>query len=212
MNGRSFCTICLGGLFIATAHGDGPVYDEDTGILVIPEVAVDGRPGHFQNVVLEPDGSGGWVVGSMHEGVLVDSDYISSFGWTAGGWSSVHHFAHISGTFPNDCPELGRVTQRLEGDTVRIYLYYAANDWLRNPDGVVCNETRVEFSLNVPLDTYGLDAGEYTIRINDHHTSQLTLEEDNLLNRMPWQWRDCEITWAGEKGWSGYQCPVPDDE
>ncbi|MGM0632936.1 MAG: hypothetical protein ACQETO_07150 [Pseudomonadota bacterium] len=201
---------CLLMLWMGAVRADTPVYDEQTRTLTVPVVEVDGQPGRFQDVVLEPDGNGGWVVARLEEGVLLDSEYVESFGMSATGHPIVQRNVNLSGTFPNGCPEIGRVTQRVEGDTIELFVYYAINEWLRDPDGVACTQALVPFDLSIPLDTRGLEAGDYNVRVNGHYLVTFTVQESELFRPfapLP-EREDCE--WEPEliqdSAWVAHRC------
>lgn len=197
-------------VWAGAVRADMPVYDEQSRTLTVPMVEVDGEPGRFQDVVLEPDGNGSWTVAGMEEGVLLDREYVESFGISATGTTNVRRHVNLSGTFPNGCPELGRVTQRLTGDTIEIHVYYAVNEWLRDPEGVACTMALERFGLSIPLDTRGFDAGEYRVRINDEYMARFTVEEDELIQPFrPFGSRDtCELEPQPVEGavWVPYRC------
>lgn len=180
MRKSGFSGVCgLIMLLAGVAGADTPVYDEETRTLTVPVVEVDGQPGRFQDVVLEPDGNGGWIVASMEEGMLLDSKYVESYGMSSTGDPVVRRQVNLTGTFPDGCLHIGRVTQRLTGDTIELHIYYGGVEWLRQ--GRACTLGTEPFGLSIPLDTRGLDAGDYHVRVNGAHRFTFTVEESELF-------------------------------
>lgn len=69
--------------------------------------------------------------------------------------------AVIEGEFPDACGEIGATVQTVEGDTIRVGVLMAPPD----PD-MMCAQVITPFTAEVPLDTAGLEPGEYEVRVN----------------------------------------------
>ncbi len=69
--------------------------------------------------------------------------------------------AVIEGQFPDACSQIGSTIQTVEGDTIRVGVLMAAPD----PD-MMCAQMLTNFTETVPLNTEGLEPGEYEVRVN----------------------------------------------
>jgi hypothetical protein len=123
-------------------------YNPSTGTLSIPSVSMQGQLGRFQDVLLEPAGDGLWRVAQLHNGVLLDAQYVDEVWTTSTIGLPRQFFIHLAGTFPNGCPEVGRVEQQRQGNTFEVYIYYKGNDWLRDPASVVCTQALKPLALH----------------------------------------------------------------
>jgi len=159
---------------------DHAVYDPLQETLLVPSAAVHKQPGRFQDVLLEPAGNQLWRVAQAKEGVLLDAQSVDQVWTTSTSGLPQQFFVHLQGTFSNGCPEIGRVEQQLQDNTFQIYIYYKNNDWLLNPDSVACTAALKPFELSIALHMYGLAAGEYAVRVNDHALRSFVLEQDNI--------------------------------
>lgn len=187
---------------------DQPLYNPETGTLTIPSAAVQGQPGRFQDVVLEPAGNGLWRVAQLHDGVLLDEQYVEEVWTTSTSGLPRQFFIHVAGTFPNGCPAVGRVEQQRTGNVLQVHIYYAGNDWLRDPESVVCTQALKPFELTIPLDIHGLPAGEYAVHINNQTFRTIVLPHDNLgPGRLGAERRaHCQYEPGQQNGWSAYSC------
>ena len=68
--------------------------------------------------------------------------------------------AAIHGYFPDGCTEIGKVTQKRDGNAFMIEIT------TKRPAGAYCTQSIVPFDRTVPLDVYGLPAGNYTVNAN----------------------------------------------
>lgn len=164
---------------IDTAAADNPVYLPDTKVLTLPAVESMGRPGFYQDVKVEYAQEGLWRLADGREGVAVEE--IETVELIVTGSTPVQVFLKISGTFMSGCPALGQINYRLDGNAFEVAVDYQDNNWLRDPNGVVCLAVAVPFSRTLPLPVYGLDAGDYTYTVNGEHTGSFTLETPNTL-------------------------------
>ncbi len=175
-------TMCLLGLTAAAAAqaNDQPVYDADDETLTIPSVTAEGQPGFFQEIMLAPASDGTWRVDQLYEGELLEEDVVDAIWTTSTAGLPRQFYIHVEGTFPTDCPAVGQIEQMREGNTFHVYVYYENNQWLRDPDSVACAQVLTPFEFTVPLDIYGVEAGEYSVRINNHDLRTFVLEQDNI--------------------------------
>jgi hypothetical protein len=187
---------------------DSAMFDPDDETLSIPSASVQGQPGRFQDVVLVPAGSGLWRVAQVHDGVLLDARYVEQVWTTATSGVPQQFFIHLAGTFPNGCPQIGRVEQQLQGNSLQVYIYYHNNAWLRDPESVACTQAMVPFELTIALQIYGLAAGEYAVLVNDYALRSLVLEQDNIGPKEFGAGRraHCQYEPRQQAGWTAYEC------
>ena len=187
---------------------DLPEYNPETEVLTIPAATVQGQPGRFQNVRLEPAGDGLWRAVQVRDGVLLDAEVVDEV-WTSSTTGLPRQmFIHLAGTFNNGCPKLGRVEQQLNDNTIDVFIYYGDNAWLRDPQSVVCTQAMVPFELDIPLNIHGLQAGEYNVRVNGQPLRTFVLDEDNVAPRQFGGQRrsHCQYEPRRGSGWSAYSC------
>jgi inhibitor of cysteine peptidase len=78
-----------------------------------------------------------------------------------------------SGSLSNGCKSIYDSSVQRQGSTFDVTLTAAVQT-----GDVACTEALVPFEENIPLDVYGLPAGEYTVNVNGATTS-FTFEQDN---------------------------------
>jgi hypothetical protein len=81
--------------------------------------------------------------------------------------------AYIRGSLPDSCTTVKETVVEREGNSFRIRIITA------RPVDAVCAQVLVPFEQNVPLDIYGLKAGEYTVVAQDLSTT-FRLDVDNV--------------------------------
>jgi hypothetical protein len=75
------------------------------------------------------------------------------------------YYALISGNLPDTCSTVGDVEQSLDGDAFALTVTGS------RPAGVACAQALTPFTEEVLLDTQGLEAGEYSVDVNDGQAS-----------------------------------------
>jgi inhibitor of cysteine peptidase len=68
----------------------------------------------------------------------------------------------VSGYLPDGCTEIdeGNITQE------RDDFNYTVNIGTKRPADAICTQAIVPYEINVPLDVYGIDKGNYTVDVN----------------------------------------------
>ena len=84
----------------------------------------------------------------------------------------------IQGNLPNGCAEIDRTVVEQEGNNFDVAVTTVQEA------GQVCTEALVPFEEIVPLDVLGLEAGTYTVTVNDVQSS-FTLDVDNVVQEEP---------------------------
>ena len=80
----------------------------------------------------------------------------------------------VSGYLADPCTEIKTIHTEREGFTFEIMIETSREA------GVFCIQVEEPFEQNIPLDVYGLPAGEYTVLVNGVRTS-FTFTQDNIL-------------------------------
>ena len=81
---------------------------------------------------------------------------------------------HVSGYLADPCTEIKAIQTEREKFAFEILIETA-----READ-VFCIQVEEPFENNIPIDVYGLPAGEYTVLVNGVRTS-FTFTQDNIL-------------------------------
>lgn len=82
--------------------------------------------------------------------------------------------AGLSGYLSDGCTEIERVEQERSENVFELKVI------TRRPKDAICTMQLAPFEESVPLDVYGLPAGEYVVRVGDVETA-FTLNADNIL-------------------------------
>ena len=69
----------------------------------------------------------------------------------------------ITGDYPDSCSTVCGNEQTARGNLINVDLFSS------RPEGKVCSQMLTPFRVEVPLDTEGLEPGEYTITLNKTH-------------------------------------------
>jgi hypothetical protein len=71
------------------------------------------------------------------------------------------YVAIIEGHNSTSCSQISAVEQEAEGSTINLTVYQA------QPEGLLCAQMLTPFTETIPLNTEGLESGEYTLDVND---------------------------------------------
>jgi inhibitor of cysteine peptidase len=80
----------------------------------------------------------------------------------------------VQGYMPDGCTEIDST------DVEQVENHFEVTIKTVRPTNVACTQAIEPYEQNVPLDVYGLSAGEYTVDVNAVKAS-FTLEQDNIL-------------------------------
>ncbi len=81
---------------------------------------------------------------------------------------------NVEGYMPDGCTEIDSTEVEQQGNHFEVTIRTV------RPADMLCTEAIEPFEMNIPLDVYGLPAGEYTIDVNGVEDS-FTFEQDNIL-------------------------------
>lgn len=157
----------------ASMAGESATYDVESGQLFIPAVSASALPGAIQNVVLENIDGEYFRLKDMWEATLINT--ISSIELITKGTAPVNYYLSVNGYY--GCGGLGRSVQILDESTIYVNLYYESD----MEPGTVCAAIAYSFDQIIPLDVYGLEAGEYSIVFNGSAAASFTLSTNNIL-------------------------------
>ncbi|MGJ8689847.1 MAG: hypothetical protein ACSHXZ_10030 [Gammaproteobacteria bacterium] len=167
----------LGIVSIATVTSfaaESPEYS--TGKLLLPAVDADGKPGFFQDVVIEAAGENLWRVSELYEGIPIKQ--IGQVELIKSSSMPVQVFLKISGSITG-CNGFGRVSTVLGGSAFNLIAYYEVDKL--PPGEIVCGQSLTPYSETIPLPVYGLDAGTYSYDVNGEFSGTFTLDSKNTL-------------------------------
>lgn len=82
--------------------------------------------------------------------------------------------AIVRGTLADGCTRLGEIDVERVGQTFEIQI------GTERPEEAVCIQVEMEFEETVPLDVYGLPAGDYLVRANGVEAG-FSFAQDNVL-------------------------------
>ena len=80
-----------------------------------------------------------------------------------------NYFAVITGNLPDSCSAIDGVDQSARGNTVSLTVVAS------RPGDLLCAQALTPFSEEVQLDTEDLEAGEYTVNVNDELSLNFTI-------------------------------------
>ena len=73
------------------------------------------------------------------------------------------YYALVGGDYPDSCSTICGIEQEVEGNNINI------NIFSDKPEELLCSQMLTPFVEEVLLDTDGLEPGEYTVTVNEHH-------------------------------------------
>lgn len=149
------------------------------GKLTIPRVDTAEQVGRFQNVELQFDISNNtWSLLNYKESIVTPGKgvYIDKVETIVTDSSPVQIFVKITGNLPSSCYSMGQINQRLKDGKFEIALHSIVLETL-----VACPAVLVPFEKIIPLEVYGLPAGNYEYQVNGDHSGSFSLAADNNL-------------------------------
>jgi hypothetical protein len=154
-------------------------YDAQTMSLFVPAVSTTDRAGAVQNVTISYDGDDKWVVTDGWDAWLLGNS-VNNVDLILKGDAPVQAYLRISG-FISPCLEVGRSAQKIVENRIYIYAYYLENDFIQSEEPLACVDSVESFEHIVPLDIYGLEAGDYEYVFNDEFVGEFSLGVENVL-------------------------------
>ena len=112
-----------------------------------------------------PKGSGEYIRG---EAVVEDVEIVFLESFPLGAHSDA------SGYLPDPCTEIDEISVEREGSHFEVLIT------TKREAEVMCIQVIEEFEQNIPLDVYGLPAGDYTVTVNGID-AEFTFLQDNSL-------------------------------
>lgn len=162
-----------------TPATDYPTYRDGT--LTIPRVDTDTQTGNFQKVELQLDSATNtWKLVNFVETKVSPrpATYGEEVEVIVTDSSPVQVFLKISGEFANGCAFFQQINQILKNNKFEITLHVGPNP---PPSDLICTMALVPYEKIIPLEVYGLPAGDYEYSVNGEHTGSFTLTTDNTL-------------------------------
>lgn len=159
---------------------ENPVYSDSAARLTINAVDSGNVPGIFQDVVIEHAQDDLWRLVSMREGKLMP--HIDTVEVVKSGTVPMQIFLKISGAFPHGCGQIGEISQRQTDKKFVVSVYFKNDLWLQNPLEVACTLAIRPFSHVIPLQAYGLAAGQYEYVLNEKFSGVFSLDANNVLS------------------------------
>jgi hypothetical protein len=155
---------------------ENPLYEENPSRVSIPAVTAGDQYGAYQDLALRFKDSDTLELVSVQEGVLLN--YINQVKVLKPNTVPAQVFLEISGEFPSGCGKIGHIVQHEANGLISVNVYFENDDWLRNPELVPCTLAMRPFREVIPLQVYGLSAGEYQYTLNNTFTGSFTLAAD----------------------------------
>lgn len=162
-----------------TPATDYPTYRDGT--LIIPRVDTNAQTGNYQKVEFQLDSvTNTWrlvnfVETKVNPGPVTYEEKVEAIVTDS---SPVQVFLKISGQFSNGCEYFQQINQVLKNNQFEITLHLGPNPF---PLGIGCTMSLVPYEKIIPLEVYGLPAGDYEYSVNGEHTGSFTLTKDNTL-------------------------------
>ncbi len=162
-----------------TPATDYPTYRDGT--LTIPRVDTDAQAGNYQKVELQLESATNtwrlvnFVETKINPGPVTYEEKVEVIVTDS---SPVQVFLKISGQFGSGCEYFQQINQVLKNNKFEITLHLGPNP--PSPD-ILCTMALVPYEKIIPLEVYGLPAGDYEYSVNGEHTGTFTLTKDNTL-------------------------------
>lgn len=154
------------------------LYDNGDYLLALPLIDYDGKPGAYQDAVIEyAKDARAWQLSEYRQAVPVTEIEDVSVSFNTGKPAQV--VLTITGTFTNGCAQAGDVAIQRSGAEFIVYLYYQDGS-LPGPHHS-CGAQMTPFLKSVALPVYGLAAGTYAYTVNGEFSRTFTLATDNVL-------------------------------
>lgn len=170
-------------LFINSASADGttglphPLYRDGT--LTIPRVDTVEQAGRFQNVELQFNATNNtWSLLNYKESIVIPGKgvYIDKVEIVVTDSLPVQVFVKVTGNLPSPCYSMGQINQRLKDGKFEVALHSFQMETI-----TACAAVLVPFEKIIPLEVYGLSAGNYEYQVNGDHSGSFSLAADNSL-------------------------------
>ena len=170
-------------LFINFAFADSiaatqyPLYRDGT--LTIPSVDTAEQAGRFQNMKLQFNAANNtWSLLDYIESIVTPGKgvYIDKVETIVIDSSPAQVFVKVTGSLPDPCYSIGQINQRWKDGKFEITLHSFLMETL-----VACADVLAPFEKIIPLEVYGLSAGNYEYRVNGEHIGSFSLSVDNNL-------------------------------
>lgn len=145
--------------------------------LFIPTVNTQGEVAKYQNAVFTHVGGAEWRLLSFDEtGNGVYLAPVTEVWPLVTDTFPAHVLLRVRGVFGSGCGDLGRITQRRNGDRFTVVINRAPSPGT----DIVCSMGMVPFTTTISLPVYGLAAGGYSYDVNGI-TGTFELTRDNAL-------------------------------
>ena len=80
-----------------------------------------------------------------------------------------HQYAVVNGFYPDACTRISDVDQDVDGSTININLLTS------RPEDLMCAQMLTEYSVSILLEVGGLMPGEYTVTVDDAHSTTFNI-------------------------------------
>ncbi len=157
-----------------------PVYDSTNSELTIPVVNSKTTPGVFQNIKIRHHQGEFWRLTAYWEAVKFHSALIESVKLvTVGSQPPIQLYLEIKGRFY--CMDPGNIVQALEDNKLKVNFYYAEYPYFTIKEPTICAASYDNFRKVVPLEVYGLPAGQYEYLLNGDFSGTFSFSQNNVL-------------------------------
>ncbi len=145
--------------------------------LEVPSVHFLDSPGLYQNAIFERrESDEAWILRSVDVGTPITT--LGSVEVIKTSEVPVQVFLKVSG-YISPCPDVGMYAIKKIDNFFDVSLYYSPESISQS--GRACIDSVNLFSKTIPLQVYGLDAGEYTFSVNGKKSGDFVLSRENVL-------------------------------